>query len=454
MRTRILVVIGFTMAALSAAPASAGAALVFSEIMYDLPGSDTKREWVEVINCGPDVVSITTGSGSGSWRFNDGANHILNDPVQGSATLNPNDVLLLTADAPTFLAEHPGVSGAVMDTVMNLKNTSSTTQLIDGGGAVVASATYESGTGAKGNGRTLERPDPCGSPAGPWQESATDGGTPGVVAAQAPPPPEPAPPPPAQPSSPNPQPPPKPLPRVALSELLPDPIGDDAGGEWIELVNLEDKEADVNGLMLDDSTAGGAYTFPDKTIVEPRGYLAVARADSKIALTNAGDEVKLMWPSGEFIEVVTFGKAPEGASYAKDAAGSWRWTYQPTRAAANAFAEKPERQKVFTPLPQQPPDTESEYEGRIENTSQPPAQLETAPQTPPSAKVAQTAPRVPDQNALPIESSATAPSTSQLLAASLPNQSSSIPPWLLGTGILVGGAIVGGLVSRFLIRTG
>ncbi|MBI3305474.1 lamin tail domain-containing protein [Candidatus Parcubacteria bacterium] len=468
MHKRSLVLIAVTVAALSAAPASAGAALVFSEIMYDLPGNDTDREWVEVVNCGPDAIAIATGSGSGSWRFNDGANHILNDPVQGSTTLNQNNVLILTADAPTFLAEHPGVPGTVMDTVMNLKNTSSTLQLIDGG-AVVATTAYDSGMGAKGNGRSLERADPCTNPTAPWQEGSTDGGTPGVVAAVAPPPPTPPPPEPASPTPPppnssNPQPPPKPLPRVALSEFLPDPVGDDAKGEWIEIMNLENQEADISGLMLDDSTAGGVYTFPDKTMIAPSGYMLVPRAVSKIALTNTGDEVKLMWPSGEFIEVVTFGKAPEGAAYAKEAGGSWHWTYQPTPAATNVFAEKqiaPKTQPppAVPPPPQPPPDTESEYEGRTETLlpatlSLPPPPIAKSQPTlasPSPERAGQTAVANPDETTPNPTSSAT---TSQLLAATLPGQPANIPPWLLGVGILVGGAIVGGFVSRFLIRAG
>ncbi|MBI2624049.1 lamin tail domain-containing protein [Candidatus Parcubacteria bacterium] len=464
----------FMTAVLCAAPASAGAALVFSEIMYDLPlpGRDEDREWVEVVNCGPDAIAIATGRGSGSWRFNEGTNRILNAPVQGSATLNPNDVLVLVSDAPTFLAEHPVVLGTVMDTVMNLKNASSTLRLTDGSGTVVATTAYDSSMGASENGKTLERVDPCGNPAGPWQESAADGGTPGVVAAMAPPLPPPSPPPAPEPTPPpapssgsgssGAQPPTKPLPRVALSEFLPDPVGDDAEGEWIEIMNLENKGADISGLMLDDSSAGGVYMFPDKAIIAPSGYLTVPRTVSKIALTNTGDEVKFMWPSGEFIETVTFGKAPEGAAYAKEAGGSWRWTYQPTPAAANVFAEKQVAPKTQVlpntpPLPQQPPDTEAEYEGRAEAipSATPPlppppiAKSQSTLASPSPERAGQTAVANPDETTPNPTSSAT---TSQLLAAALPGQPSNIPPWLLGTSILAGGALVGGLVSRFLLR--
>ena len=68
-------------------PNFAFASISITEIMYDLDGSDTDREWVEIFNDG-NPVDLT------GWKFNDGSNHILNVPpkngVEGSITIPSN----------------------------------------------------------------------------------------------------------------------------------------------------------------------------------------------------------------------------------------------------------------------------------------------------------------------------------------------------------------------------
>lgn len=164
--------------------------IVFTEIMYDLEGSDSGREWVEIYNRGQVSIEIIGGSGSNSWRFNDGSNHTLN-LYQGDLILDPGEIAILTADAETFLQDYPGFSGTVIDTVMSLNNSSDTISLSnDGGQTYFTEVTYESSWGASGNGHTLEKIDPEGddSPSN-WQESVELGGSPGLVSQGSPPPP-------------------------------------------------------------------------------------------------------------------------------------------------------------------------------------------------------------------------------------------------------------------------
>lgn len=151
-------------------------AVTFSEVMYDLPGGDQNREWVEIYNAGDDPVSINPNI----WRFNDGANHTLR-LVQGDLVLEPGEAAVLTSNDQVFLAEHEGFSGTIIDTIMNLGNERGAISLSAEAGIFTA-LNYEAGWGADGNGKTLEKIDLAGSnDVQNWKESEAEGGTPGFI---------------------------------------------------------------------------------------------------------------------------------------------------------------------------------------------------------------------------------------------------------------------------------
>lgn len=153
--------------------------LVINEIMYDLEGSDTlnnkSREWIELYNNSGREITLT--GGTSGWRFSDGSNHLLNEPAaQGSMTISTGGYAVLAGDAATFLADHPGFSGTVIDTVMSLKNSTSTTKIAAPDETIIDEVTYYSSWGADGNGKTLERKSD-----GDWSVSSANGGTPGAL---------------------------------------------------------------------------------------------------------------------------------------------------------------------------------------------------------------------------------------------------------------------------------
>ena len=82
-------------------PSIAFGQIIFTEIMYDLEGSDTDREWVEIFNNGSESVDIT------GWKFSDGSNHVLNDPPKnggsGSLVIGAGAYAVLTENANVFL---------------------------------------------------------------------------------------------------------------------------------------------------------------------------------------------------------------------------------------------------------------------------------------------------------------------------------------------------------------
>ena len=143
-------------------PQLVSAAVEINEIMYDLPspGSDDKREWIEVQNTGSVNVDIT------NWKFDDSATskHGLNIPPangsQGSMILPPNSFAILADNATTFLSEHPSFSGTLIDTTMDLgqqKDKTYDLQLIDAEGNGVGSVSYTITIGANGDGNSLQK---------------------------------------------------------------------------------------------------------------------------------------------------------------------------------------------------------------------------------------------------------------------------------------------------------
>lgn len=83
-----------------------------SEIMYDAPGTDTKREWIEIY--------INTEINIGDIRFTE---NNVRHKITGDTTVIPADsYVVIASDMPTFLNDHPDVKGLVFDSVFSLSN--------------------------------------------------------------------------------------------------------------------------------------------------------------------------------------------------------------------------------------------------------------------------------------------------------------------------------------------
>lgn len=161
--------------------------LVINEIMFNSEGPDDKHEWIEIYNNSGKEITLT-----GGWKFNDGATslHGLNEPPtngsQGSMVVAPAGYLVLADNAETFLADYLGFNGTVIDTVMDLKNSTSTIKtikMISPNGTVIDEVLYSNSWGGDGNGKTLERKTAGGgsNDSANWAQSSAPGGTPGAV---------------------------------------------------------------------------------------------------------------------------------------------------------------------------------------------------------------------------------------------------------------------------------
>jgi hypothetical protein len=114
---------------------------------------------------------------------------------------------------------------------------------------------------------------------------------------------------------------------VSISEWLPNPVGKDAGGEWVELV--ADKNTSLGGYAL----KAGKTTYPLSGSIHEGEYLVL----KGMTLGNTSGTLVLI-KDGQTIEQASFLKgAPEGKSISK-VGQSFVFT-DPTPGAPNQTAE-------------------------------------------------------------------------------------------------------------------
>lgn len=123
---------------------------------------------------------------------------------------------------------------------------------------------------------------------------------------------------------------------VILTELLPNPAGDDAAGEFIELHNTSNKDQTLAGCVLRIGTAGKQYALPADAKLLSGEYKAFYFSTTALGLTNSGGEVWLLSD-----------QAPQSAAYptlGDDQAwalinGLWQVTDVPTPGAPNVLPD-------------------------------------------------------------------------------------------------------------------
>lgn len=125
---------------------------------------------------------------------------------------------------------------------------------------------------------------------------------------------------------------------IYLNEWLPNPVGPDAAGEFIELYNSGAAPMDLTGWVL--KTENSKKFSLAGRVVPARGYLVLRRSVTKLSLRNTDGGLSLYGASGALVDHAEFfGSAPEGqsfsrVSYGASAAGQFAFT-DSTPGAAN-----------------------------------------------------------------------------------------------------------------------
>lgn len=127
---------------------------------------------------------------------------------------------------------------------------------------------------------------------------------------------------------------------ILLTEFVAAPhIGD----EWIELFNPSDKERNLCGWSLDDAVGGSNPYVLSSQSIGPYEYLVIPSSESKIALNNSADTVRLMGPNGRggtgVVMQIPFQDATHDTSMAVRTDGVWLETIFPTPGTINRFVE-------------------------------------------------------------------------------------------------------------------
>ena len=138
------------------------------------------------------------------------------------------------------------------------------------------------------------------------------------------------------------------LPNIIISEFLPNPAGADTESEWVELQNSGSAPVNVRGWQIDDEEGGSApFTIHDDVVIEPLEFLVFDRMDTKLALNNTVDSVRLFAASGALVDEAAYENPKEGLSYAR-AENAWQWSGAPTPGEPNIFVNAPTAEKNGT----------------------------------------------------------------------------------------------------------
>lgn len=133
-------------------PISTHAQVVITEIMYDLEGSDSGREWIEVYNGGSQAIDLS------SWRlYEAGVNHKLTPHTEGIGSLGSGAYAVIADNTEKFLIDNAGFTGLLFDSSFSLKQGGEELILRNNDLVDVDDATYVPDEATKEAGRSLVR---------------------------------------------------------------------------------------------------------------------------------------------------------------------------------------------------------------------------------------------------------------------------------------------------------
>jgi hypothetical protein len=128
----------------------ANAQVAITEVMYDVEGSDSGREWIEVTNTSASAIDIST------WKFfENGTNHGLT-LVAGDANMQSGASFIVADNTDKFFIDNPSFSGNVFDSSFSLKNTGELIAIRDAELNDIDVLTYDPEVGADGDGNSLQ----------------------------------------------------------------------------------------------------------------------------------------------------------------------------------------------------------------------------------------------------------------------------------------------------------
>ena len=131
---------------------------------------------------------------------------------------------------------------------------------------------------------------------------------------------------------------------MIISEFLPNPVGKDTDGEFIELFNNGSEAVNLVGWKLKDASAK-TFTFTRESI-RVGEYLILDYKTTKISLNNNGETLYLYDSQGRLIDKAEYvGTAVAGQSLIRQN-GKFVFTKEPTPGKANIFNKEQEEESA------------------------------------------------------------------------------------------------------------
>lgn len=123
---------------------------------------------------------------------------------------------------------------------------------------------------------------------------------------------------------------------ILITELLPNPSGDDSEGEYIELFNPNERPVNLNGyVVFVGSLYDKRFTIGADVTIMPQGYAVLRSQDYGFALVNTRGQAKVVAPANNLVsEAAPYGEAKEEAAWAL-IENEWIFTLKPTPGEAN-----------------------------------------------------------------------------------------------------------------------
>ena len=93
--------------------------------------------------------------------------------------------------------------------------------------------------------------------------------------------------------------------KVLINEFMPWPSSEN---EWVELLSFSEQIIDLSGWQIDDAVQESSpQKISDGTLINPGQFLKIELG--KNILNNGGDQIRLVWPDGQFLHSISYTNA-------------------------------------------------------------------------------------------------------------------------------------------------
>jgi len=121
-----------------------------NEVMYDINGTDTDHEWLEVYNNCSEEINLS------GWKFFEGGTNHAITLYYGKIELDIGDYAVIVQDPETFLIDNPNFQGNILDSSFSLSNTGELIAIKNSSLFMIDELNYSLYLSANGDGNSLQ----------------------------------------------------------------------------------------------------------------------------------------------------------------------------------------------------------------------------------------------------------------------------------------------------------